>query len=154
MIIGCAVVAFVDWTMKNPSVTIVETARAQEEVQPREVRIEVIPKKIEWTSERIEEEVRATFPNEPNIAVAVAKSESGALLKNTAYNPEWHYDRQGNPICQGSFGVMQIACIHNIEDPEALFDVRLNLQKAAEIYEDSGWWRWGGYTSGKYKKYL
>lgn len=153
MIIGCVVVAFVDWSISNPSVIIVETARAQVVKEPKEVRIEVIPEKIEWTTERIEEEIRSVFSDSPDLAVAIAKSESGATLYDRAYNPEWHYIN-GVPVCQGSYGVMQVACVHYQVNPSALFDVEFNLQKAAEIYQKRGWTQWGGYTSGKYKKYL
>lgn len=71
-----------------------------------------------------------------------------------AYNPEWHYDRLGNKICQGSFGLMQIACVHYQEDPKKLFDVEFNLAMAKKIYQTSGWKPWGAYTDGGYKKYL
>lgn len=109
---------------------------------------------VDWSPERIETEIRDTFPETPNTAVAVAKSESGRYLKADAYNPEWHYDSHGNKICQGSFGIMQIACIHHLEDPEALFDVEFNIQKARSIYLDSDWYPWGGYTNGGWKKHL
>lgn len=126
-------------------------AREVEQEEPQEVLIET---KIDWTEERIIKEIRDTFTETPNTAVAVAKAESGVHLKPDAYNPEWHYDKNGNKICQGSYGLMQIACVHHISDPEALFDVEFNLQKAKEIYSEQGWSPWGGYSSGGYKKYL
>lgn len=98
--------------------------------------------------------IRSYFPEEPNTAVAVAKSESGELLSPTAYNPEWHYDRYGNKVCQGSYGVMQIACVHHMENPDALFVVSFNLAKARKIYDRGGWQPWGGYTSGGYKRFI
>lgn len=126
-------------------------AKEEVVVEPQEVRIRV---HIDWTTDRVAEEIAKTFPNDPVKAVAVGKSESGASLKIDAYNPEWHYDKNGNPICQGSFGVMQIACVHHIKDPTALFDVEFNLAKAKQIHEERGWLPWGGYTSGGYKKYM
>lgn len=124
-------------------------AKEAEVVVPVEVMVEVV-----YTTEDIERKIRETFIETPNTAVAVGKSESGESLKADAYNPEWHYDRHGNKICQGSYGVMQIACVHHLEDPEALFDVEFNLAKAREIYNSEGWRPWGGYTSGGHKKYL
>ena len=97
--------------------------------------------------------IRSHFPENADIAIAVAKSESGKLLSVRAYNPEWHYDRQGNKVCQGSFGVFQIACVH-VENTEQLFDPEFNLTKAREIYLEQGWQPWGGYTSGGYKAHL
>lgn len=96
--------------------------------------------------------IRETFPETPNTAVAVAKGES--MLNTDAYNPEKHYDRNGNYLCSGSYGLMQIACVHMIENPEALFDLETNLETARKIYEASDWQPWGAYTSGRYEKHL
>jgi hypothetical protein len=123
---------------------IVYTAEAEE---PREVLIEVKP-----TEKTIEEKIRATFPEDADRAVAIAKAESG--LRANAYNPERH------KTCSGSFGVMQIACVHHVGDPNELKDVDFNLQKAREIYEASlkdngnGWIPWGAYKNKSYKKYM
>jgi hypothetical protein len=96
--------------------------------------------------------IRATFPEDAARAVAIAQGEG--FPNPRAYNPEKHYDRQGNYICSGSFGIMQIACVHNLEDPSALFDVEFNLKVANRIYKSSGWQPWGAYTNGSYKKFL
>lgn len=125
-------------TMEEP---IIYTAHAQE-VAPKEVLIEV---RINWTKERIEEEIRKTFPEDPERAVAIAKAESG--LRIDAVNPEQHKG------CKGSIGIMQIACVHNIEDIDALKDPIVNLKKAREIYDREGWQPWGAYTNGSYKLY-
>lgn len=73
-----------------------------------------------------------------DIAVEVAKAESG--LNPTKYNPEWHYNLKGEKICQGSYGLFQIACIHYSGDKKDLFDPKLNLQLALKIYKDRGGW--------------
>lgn len=113
-------------------------------VAPKEVLIKA---HIEWTPERIEREIRETFPENPDLAVAIAKSESGANLKPTAYNPEWHDG------CQGSYGVFQMACVHG-SDPKNLYDPAYNIARARELYLTEGWTPWGGYTSGGYKRYM
>lgn len=129
--------------------TYVRVAQAQE-LEGKEVLIEV---RIDWNQQRIEQAIRETFPATPNTAVAIAKAES--MLNANAYNPEWHYDRLGNPVCQGSYGIMQIACVHHLEDPEALFDVQFNLQKAKQIQSNAGDWKdWGAYTDGRWEEYL
>jgi len=106
----------------------------------------MIQVEIDWTAERIEQEIRATFPEEPNTAVAIAKAESG--LNANAYNPESHIN------CDGSIGVMQIACVHNRHDPEALKNVEYNLKVARKIYDAEGWKPWGAYTNKRYLQYL
>lgn len=137
---------------------IVETAHAEilETVEPpKEVLVEV-----EYSLEYRERRIREVFHEEPITAVAVAKGESGHLLKVDAYNPEPHKDSKGNVICYGSAGVLQIGCVHNRGDVEALKDFEFNLQKARAIYDDSkarrgnGWLPWGAYTDGGYLRYM
>ena len=107
---------------------------------PALIRVE-----IDWTEQRIEKEIRATFPEDPDTAVAIAKAESE--LNANAYNPEAHNG------CNGSVGIMQIACVHNQSDKEALKDIQFNLKVARRIYDAGGWKPWGAYTDGRYKQY-
>lgn len=100
----------------------------------------------------IEEKIRETFPEDPDLAVAIAKAESE--LNPDAYNPETHYDRSGKAICNGSIGIMQVACVHHRSNPDELRNVDFNLEIARKIYEERGWLPWGSYTDGRYKKYL
>lgn len=95
--------------------------------------------------------IRRTFPDDQVVAVAVAKGEG--FPNPRAYNPEWHY-RNGKKVCQGSYGIMQIACVHHMENPEALFDPEFNLAMAKKIQSKSGWSPWGAYTNGSYKKHI
>lgn len=83
--------------------------------------------------------------------MAVAKGEGFPNPK--AYNPEWHY-RNGEKVCQGSYGIMQIGCVHFMENPEALFDPEFNLAMAKKIQEREGWQPWGAYTNGSYKNHI
>lgn len=125
---------------------VVYKAEAQVNTTPEPKEIEVmIEVRVNWTRERIEKEIRDTFPETPNTAVAVMMAESN--FNPNAYNPEWHRG------CQGSFGLFQIACVH-INPGEDMRDVKQNIQKARQIYLREGWKPWGGYTSGGYKKYL
>lgn len=124
--------------------------------QPEEVLI-----RVETDYEKRVKKIQETFPDQPELAVAIGKSESGKNLNPNAYNPEWHYDSKGNKLCQGSYGLMQIGCVHHMSNPEALFDIDFNLQKAKSIYNSVDrhgrqlkWNPWGGYTSGGYKKYM
>ena len=136
-------VTYVDSHNLNPFK--VEEVQAVTVVEPvREVKLLVV---IDWTPERVEKEIRETFPEAPNTAVAIAKAESGAKLKIDAYNPEAHKG------CNGSYGVFQIACVHH-RASEDLFDPAVNIKKARKIYLKEGWKPWGAYTSGGYKKYL
>lgn len=73
--------------------------------------------------------------------VSIAKCESG--LKPHAYNPEWHRNRQGEPVCQGSYGLFQIGCVNYKGDPKDLYDIQTNLQYARKIYDTQGLRAWG-----------
>jgi len=79
------------------------------------------------------------------IAYAVCMAESGGNARAANLN-----DRHNG--CIGSFGLMQIACIHT--GGLAEYDPVANMAKAYEIYSRSGWKPWGSYTSGAYQKYM
>ena len=59
--------------------------------------------------------------------------------------------KDNHKSCIGSFGLMQIACIHGAS-PETTPEQ--NMAMAYDIYKSSGWSPWGAYTNGSYLKYL
>lgn len=73
--------------------------------------------------------------------VEIAKAESN--LNAHAYNPEWHRDRKGNKICQGSIGLFQVGCVNHIHNPQELYDIQVNLKVARRIYDTQGLKAWG-----------
>lgn len=52
---------------------------AREPEPPKEVLIEVRKTPIEWNKERIVQEIRETFPEQPDLMVKVAQCESGLI---------------------------------------------------------------------------
>ncbi len=89
------------------------------------------------------------FSWEYEIARAVMLAESGGNPR--AYNPEWHRG------CQGSYGLMQVACIHYEARGiygDMRFDPQLNMQIAFEIYQESWWRPWGAYVNGSFRRFL
>lgn len=137
-----------------------EEARLLQDIEDAESRLSEIEhvRASLWRGDAITREIVKMFPEHSDLAYAVAMGES--RLNPLAYNPEWHYDRHGNKICQGSYGLMQIACVHHVENPRALFDVQFNLEVARAVYDDAqqrrgnGWLPWGAYTDGGYRPYL
>lgn len=117
---------------------------------PEEIVIGIA--KPETEEEKIKRLIRETFPEDPETALAIARAES--RLKTDAVNPERHRG------CHGSIGLMQIACVHHKENPEALKNIELNLQIARRVYDASveesgdGWLPWGAYTNGSYLQHI
>ena len=97
----------------------------------------------ERTDESIEEKIRETFPEEPEIAVAVAKAESG-------HNPLALNDKNTNGSTDK--GLFQINSCHGYGDE--LFDIDTNLEVARKLYDKSGWTPWVAYTTGAYTNHL
>jgi soluble lytic murein transglycosylase-like protein len=88
----------------------------------------------------------------PELMLAIAQAESG--LNPQAYNPEWHYDRNGNKVCQGSYGLFQIACVNYEGDPANLFDPELNIEIAKQVLTSQGIKAWGAFTDSRYLEYM
>lgn len=153
VLVGIILGVLIDiWEAPIVYVKEAEAATTTPEVVEKAVMIEVV-----YSKEGIERLIRETFPEEPNTAVAVAKAESELEVK---VNPEAHRNENGDVICYGSYGIMQIGCVHNLKDPKALKDVELNIKKARAIYDETkartgnGWLQWGAYTDGRWKQYL
>lgn len=109
------------------SATVVQAKSEEVIEEPKEVRIEVV---TDWTKERIEQEIRDTFPESPELALAIFKCESG--LNPTAKGPT------------SDFGIAQIhepswgkkAKQLGLENYKT--DVKENLAMARYIYEGRG----------------
>lgn len=59
----------------------------------------------------------------------------------------------GHSGCVGSFGLMQIACIHFSEGQDK-FDPATNMQVAYELWKSSGWSIWGAFSDGNYLRFM
>ena len=97
----------------------------------------------EGTNESIEEKIRETFPEEPEIAVAVAKAESG-------HNPLALNDKNTNGTTDK--GLFQINSCHGYGDE--LFDIDKNLEVARKLYDKSGFTPWVAFTTNAHIKFL
>lgn len=84
-----------------------------------------------------------TFPENPELMIAVFKAESGldplAFHKNT----NGTVDR----------GIAQINSVHGGDDLE-MFNVDTNLKAARAIYDKQGIGAWYGFSNGGYKKFM
>ena len=105
-----------------------------------EPRVVLIATEITWTEERIIEEIKTTFPEEPELAVLIAKCESGL-------NPNAINDRNTNKTIDR--GIMQINSVHDTTGYD-LFDVQDNLAFARKLYDESKWLPWVCWTKKLY----
>ena len=103
------------------------------------------------TSNSIEDKIKATFPEEPEIMLAVAKGESG--LRNEASS--W--------CCHGILQIHEevhkakIPNEHNKTKEDRIAWLRNpdnNLKIARILYDASGKGPWEAYTNGSYLQYL
>ena len=127
-------------------VHIVNVAEASS--TPQEVRIVV---EVDWTRERIEQEIRNVFPEDPDTAVRIAKCESG-LVADIQSRHQLSYGREE------SFGIFQIHAKDHQVTAEQLgldnykTDPGENIALARHLYDDSkiikgdGWLPWTCYT--------
>lgn len=136
----------------NASVTYTATTTADAVDSPRIVQVVA---HIEWTPERIEEEIRTVFHEDPNTAVAIAKCESGLKVVIQSH----HILSYGR---EQSFGIMQIhkpdwhTTALRLGYDQYQTDVQDNLAMARFIYENRGFTfkDWSCFNSGAYKRYL
>lgn len=123
--------------------------------EPREVRIEVV---YDWNKDRIKQEIRDMFPEDPETAVAIGICES--QLKMVRAQAILDYGREE------SYGVMQVhARVHHQTAldyglTEYKTDIKQNIQMARIVSDGAVsnglhmYQPWTCYTSGEYKKYL
>ncbi len=113
-----------------------EVIEVKKVVQAQEVLLEVV---VQWTPERIEQEVRNTFPEAPERALAIFMCESGKdtdgdgkkELQPTAVSPTHDYG-----ITQINRATWHTTAIE-MGLTEYQTDIKQNLQMARFVYEDS-----------------
>lgn len=72
---------------------------------------------------------------------------------------ETHRDAHGNVICVGSYGVIQVGCLHYREG-EDRNDMATNIKVAHRVYvaraswDSTGYNAWTMYKNGEYKRFL
>jgi soluble lytic murein transglycosylase-like protein len=89
----------------------------------------------------LEAKIANTFPECPEVAIAVSKAESG--LNPSAISPT------------DDWGLMQINRPSHISKfTKSMLDIDENLRVARIIYLAEGWTKWSAFTNGSYLKYL
>lgn len=100
----------------------------------------------------IEAKIRAAFPEDPDRAIAIFRSESG-LDPNAKGDIPLEYKYKGK-IIGHSCGIAQIRVLPGRPDCETLKDVDENLKFARHLYEKQGWYPWSNFKNGKYLSFM
>jgi hypothetical protein len=93
------------------------------------------------------------------MAIARAENRSCDPVNHNLTATETHRDRNGNVICVGSYGVIQVGCLHYREG-EDRNDLATNIKVAHRVYvaraswDSSGYNAWTQYKNGAYKEFL
>ena len=111
--------------------------------------------------ELMEAEVRKYTDWDWNIVQAIAQAENRACdpLRHNETASETHKDRLGNVICVGSYGVIQVGCLHYAPTDDRN-DLATNIRLAHKVYQErkswdtSGYNAWTMYKNGEYKRFL
>ena len=98
---------------------------------------------------------------DPAIMLAIAKAENSTCdpLKHNLTASETHRNGKGEVICVGSYGVIQVGCLHYREG-ENRDDLATNVAVAHRVYtarkswDTSGYNAWTMFTNGRYKQNL
>ena len=139
-----------------------DSLKSNNKIEPFKDNVKIIPKNIsekQFNRDPSEEEIikyiRTVFHEDPDVAVAVFKAESG--LNPKAYNPELNSKKLGYTK-YSSCGIVQhndVRCVpYNEDNPSILYDWKYNIDFGYEKWKSRGWKPWGAYTNGSYKKYL
>lgn len=90
-----------------------------------------------------------------NIIQAIAQAENRTCdpLRHNETVGETHRDRSGNVICVGSYGVLQVGCLHYAADQNRN-DLETNINVAHKVWQGSGYTAWTMYKNGTYREFL
>lgn len=101
---------------------------------------------------QIEELIKSYFGSEADVAIAVARAESG-LRPDAVGDGAIAYWQDGVEYGK-SYGVFQIRHLPGRPDPQILLDPVENVRYAYSLYKRSGFSPWSAYTNGSYYKFL
>lgn len=102
--------------------------------------------------DEVANKIRQKFGEDGEIAVAVARCESG-LRPHAIGDGHIAYWAGGTEYGK-SYGVFQIRHLEGRPSPDQLLDLEYNLDYAYNLYKMSGWQPWTGYTNGCYKSFM
>lgn len=92
-----------------------------------------------------------------NTITAIATSESRyhqcIPTEHNLTASETHRRFDGSVICIGSYGALQVGCLHYSPDDNR-DDLATNVRIAYKVWQSSGYTAWTEYRNGNYREYL
>lgn len=101
---------------------------------------------------QIEELIKSYFGSEADVAIAVARAESG-LRPDAVGDGAIAYWQDGVEYGK-SYGLFQIRHLPGRPDPQILLDPVRNVEYAYALYKRSGFYPWSAFTNGAYLNHL
>ena len=98
---------------------------------------------------------------DPRIVSAIAEAENRTCnpLKHNLSATETHKRADGSVICVGSYGVLQVGCLHygpNDNPDDMATNIRLahNVYTSRAKWDTSGYNAWTQYTNGTWREFV
>ena len=86
-------------------------------------------------------------------AIAQAENRTCDPVGHNLTASETHKRADGSTICVGSYGVLQVGCLH-YQAGDNRDDLATNVRIANKVWKGSGYTAWTQYKNGKYKEFL
>lgn len=105
--------------------------------------------------EQMQAEVSKFTDWDANVMQAIAQAENRACnpLRHNETASETHRDINGNVICVGSYGVLQVGCLH-YQPTEDKNDLATNVQVAHRVWLKQGYTAWTMYKNGTWREFV
>jgi hypothetical protein len=87
------------------------------------------------------------------LAIAEAENRSCDPNRHNLTASETHRNYKGEVICVGSYGVLQVGCLH-YRDGEDRNDLATNIKVAYRVWQGAGYTAWTQYKNGAYQEFL
>lgn len=91
-------------------------------------------------------------------AIAQAENRACDPTRHNLTSSETHKDRNGNVICVGSYGVLQVGCLHYAAGDNK-DDLATNIRLAHKAWQSRETWgvgyeAWTQYKNGEYMQFM
>lgn len=111
--------------------------------------------------EAVAREIRKYGGWDHQIMLAIAQAENRTCdpLRHNLTSSETHRRADGSVICVGSYGVIQVGCLHyrageDVNDLATNIAVAHRVYTARAIWDTTGYNAWTMYTNGTYRNFL